>query len=178
MPLYFVTGNRGKFEEVRELIPEIEQLDLDLPELQEINAREIITHKLLEAFSRHPGEFIVEDTGLCLDCLNGLPGPLIKWFLAALGNDGLVRITESLGNNRATARTLIGYARSHQEIYFFEGTLAGRIVPPRGSSGFGWDAIFQPDGRAKTFAEMSREEKNAISMRRLAADQLQKFMER
>lgn len=110
MPLYFVTGNRGKFKEVKELIPEIEQLDLDLPEIQEINAREIITHKLLEAFSHHPGEFIVEDTGLYLDCLNGLPGPLIKWFLAALGNDGLVRLTEGLGNSRATARTLIGYA--------------------------------------------------------------------
>ncbi len=177
MPLYFVTGNLGKFAEVRELIPEIEQLELDLPEIQEINSREIIVHKLLEALSHHPGELIVEDTGLYLDCLNGLPGPLVKWFLTTIGNDGLARLSETLGNNRAVARTVIGYARSHQEMHFFEGELIGKVVPPRGNLGFGWDPIFQPDGSVKTFAEMSTEDKNAMSMRRLAADSLRKFMQ-
>lgn len=176
MPIYFVTGNRGKFEELKNLIPEMEHLDLDLPEIQEINPREIVAHKLLEALSHHPGEVIVEDTGLYLECLNGLPGPLIKWWLKALGNGGLEQIAGKLGNRRATAHTVIGYARSHQEIHFFEGELEGKIVSPRGSSGFGWDAIFQPDGYIKTFAEMTAEEKNAISMRRLAADKLLKFI--
>lgn len=48
--LYFITGNKNKFEEIKAIIPKAEQLDIDLPEIQEINAREIIKQKLLEAF--------------------------------------------------------------------------------------------------------------------------------
>ena len=81
MKLYFVTGNKTKFEEVRAMVSNVEQVDIDLPEIQEIDAREIIRFKLQEALKRAEGSFIVEDTSLYMDCLNGLPGPLVKWFL-------------------------------------------------------------------------------------------------
>lgn len=175
--IYFITGNKDKFEEVKSILSDVEQLDIDLPEIQEIDAREIIKQKLLEALNHKEGEFIVEDTSLYFDCLKGLPGPLIKWFLKTIGNDGLAEIVEKLGNNKAEAKTIIGYAKNHEEIYFFEGVIKGKIVNPRGESGFGWDKIFLPDGYEKTFAEMNQEEKNEISMRRNALNKLSSFLQ-
>lgn len=121
------------------------------------------------------GEFIVEDTSLYFDCLGGLPGPLIKWFLATVGNEGLWNIAEKMENRKAEARTIIGHADKERVLYF-EGVVKGNIVSPRGTLGFGWDVIFQPEGHEKTFAEMAKEEKNAISMRRIAFEKLKEFL--
>ena len=174
MPLYFITGSRHKFAEIKDVIADIEQVDIDLDELQDIDPKKIIDHKLKEAFKHHPGPFIVEDTSLYLDCLNGLPGPLIKWFIKTVGRDGLVEITQKFGNAKATAKTIIGYAKSKNELHFFEGEIRGKIVAPRGENGFGWDPIFQPEGHDKTFAEMKVKD---MSMRRMATKKLREFLE-
>ena len=175
--LYFITGNKNKFEEIREIIPNLERLDMDLAEIQDMDPRRIIEAKLKEALRHHPGtDFIVEDTSLYLECLKGLPGPLIKWFLETIGCGGLADIAHALGDARATARTYIGYARSDGDIYFFDGEVAGTIVAPRGESNFGWDIIFVPDGYAQTFAEIGRAEKQKISMRKIAAQKLKEFL--
>jgi inosine triphosphate pyrophosphatase len=175
--LYFITGNKNKLVEARAILGEdLGHLDIDLPEIQEIDAHEIIKAKLEEARRHVEGEFIIEDTSLYLDCLQGLPGPLIKWFLQSLGTERLAALTEKLGNNRATAKTIVGYAGKRNEIRFFEGSISGSIVRPSVSSAFGWDPIFLPDGHAKTFAEMEKDEKNQISMRRLALNELKAFL--
>jgi len=176
MGLHFITGNKNKFSEARAILGDIEQLEIDLPEIQSVDAHEIIRAKLLEAIHHHDGEFIIEDTSLYFDCLNGLPGPLIKWFLERLGNNGLAEIAAKLGNAAAEAKTIIGYAKNHDELFFFEGSIKGKIVTPRGETTFGWDPIFLPAGYDKTFAEMSREEKNKISMRKVALEKLKKFL--
>jgi non-canonical purine NTP pyrophosphatase (RdgB/HAM1 family) len=176
--MYFITGNKNKLEEVKAILPDTEQLDIDLPEVQKIDAKVIIKEKLLEALNHTKGEFIVEDTSLYLDCLNGLPGPLIKWFMKTIGNEGLFNLVEKLGNNKAEAKTIIGYAKNHEEIYFFEGAIKGEIVKPESESGFGWDPIFKPDNFKKSFAKMTKEEKNSISMRRLALNKLKEFLEK
>lgn len=176
MSLYFITGNRNKFEEVKAILADVEQLDIDLPEIQDIDAKNIVRAKLLEALNHKDGEFIVEDTSLYLDCLQGLPGPLIKWFLKTIGNDGLANLAEKLGGNKAEAKTIIGYAKNKDEIEFFEGVIPGKIVAQTGVSGFGWDPIFQPDGHDKTFAEMTAEEKNGVSMRKIAVEKLKEFL--
>lgn len=202
--LYFITGSEKKFREIAAMVPGLERLDLDLPEIQEIDARAIIRAKLREATAHHQGEFtplrssgaseglsetgssdgsqqaatgfIVEDTSFHLDCLNGLPGPLIKWFLKAIGADGLYHLAARYGEFGATARTIIGYARGHDDIHFFEGTRRGRVVPPGGDNGFGWDRIFVADGQTKTQAEMTLEEKNAMSQRAEAVRLLREFL--
>ena len=130
----------------------------------------------MEALNHKQAEFIVEDTSLYFDCLNGLPGPLIKWFIKTIGNDGLFNIVEKFGNTSAEAKTIIGYAKSPEEIYYFEGSITGKIVSPTGKSGFGWDPIFQPKGYSKSFAELTKDEKNKISMRRIALNKLKEFM--
>ncbi|MBT3412657.1 MAG: RdgB/HAM1 family non-canonical purine NTP pyrophosphatase [Candidatus Jacksonbacteria bacterium] len=172
----FITGNKNKLKEIQAVLPNVEQLDIDLPEIQEVDAQEIVKHKLLEALKLTSEEIIVEDTSLYLDCMNGLPGPLIKWFLKKVGIEGLAAAVEKLGNNKAEAKTIIGYARNKEDIHFFEGEIKGQIVKPRGASDFGWDPIFLPDGHDKTFAEMEPSEKNKISMRRNALNKLNDFL--
>ncbi len=174
--MLFITGNKGKFEEMRTVLPELEMRDIDLPEIQSSDAEEIIRAKLRSAFEHCSGTFIVEDTSLYLDALGGLPGPLAKWFLKAIGSQGLADLAEKMGNPHAIAKTIIGYAKSRDEVFFFEGVVPGRIVAPRGT-GIGWDPIFVPDGHGQAFGEMPKEKKNKISMRRLAAEKLKGFLQ-
>src|SRR3989344_3572463 len=130
MQLDFITGNKNKYEEVKAIIPHIEQLHLELPEIQSRDAHEIIKAKLSEASKHHSGAYIVEDTSLYLECLNGLPGPLIKWFEKAIGNEGIAQLAEKLGNTRSEAKTIIGYCHG-SHIDYFEGTMQGNVVKPR-----------------------------------------------
>ncbi len=175
MALYFITGNKGKLAEVQSILGDVEALDIDLPEIQELDAHKIVRAKLEEALKHQTGEFIVEDTSLYFDALNGLPGPLIKWFLKTIGNDGLYKILENFDNHNAEAKTIIGHADSKGNINFFEGSIKGAIVSPRGQ-GFGWDPIFQPEGYSKTFGELTAEEKNSISMRKIAIEKLKEHL--
>ena len=78
MSLHFITGNKGKLLEVQSILGDVTALDIDLAEIQSLDAHEIIKAKLDEARKHHNGQFIVEDTSLYFEALNGLPGPLIK----------------------------------------------------------------------------------------------------
>ncbi|MCL4366598.1 non-canonical purine NTP pyrophosphatase [Patescibacteria group bacterium] len=178
MSLYFITGNKHKFAEIKAMLPQIEQLEIDLPEIQSANGKTVVESKLQEAFGHHSGQFIIEDSGLYMNCLNGLPGPLVKWFLEKIGCVGLANLAIKLKNSQAEAITLLGYAQTPKQVHFFEGRVLGKIVKPRGKNGFGWDVIFQPEGFRKTYAQMSTAEKNQISMRKIALQKLKDFLER
>jgi len=81
-----------------------------------------------------------------------------------------------MGNNKAEAKTIIGYSTGAGEVHFFEGVVEGEMVEPRGVLGWGWDPIFKPLGYTKTFAEMTPEEKTQVSMRKFAADKFKAFL--
>lgn len=172
--IQFITGNKNKFEEANKIIEGLEQLDIDLPEIQSTNPEEIIKAKLDEATKHHKGEFIVDDTSVYLNCLNGLPGPLIKWFLKTLGREGIYNLCNKMGDNNATAKTVIGYTNG-KKIEYFSGELKGKIVKPEGDN-FGWDPIFKPAGQDKTLALMSLDERNKIKMRAQALRQLKNYL--
>lgn len=176
MKLVFITGNKGKFDEASKIIIDLEQKDIDLVEIQSLDPKVIIQAKLEEAKKNLGGNIVVEDGGLYIESLNGLPGPLIKWFMKALDNEGLYKITESFENKKAEAKVIIGVRFENGTVEFFEGSISGTIVSPRGENGFGWDKIFQPDGFNKTFAEMTLEEKNEISMRKVAFQKLKDYL--
>ncbi len=178
MKLYFLTGNKGKFEEAKEILGDIEQLKVDLPEIQDIDIKKVVAEKLKEGLKYHSGPMLVEDTALSLEVLNGLPGPFIKWFQKAIKDKGVYKLAKKLGNVSAEAKVVIGYAKNAKEIYFFEGSQKGKLVPPKGKNGFGWDVIFVPDGYDKTFAQMSSKEKNAISHRKKALEKLKEYLEK
>lgn len=175
MALYFITGSRKKFEEVRAFMPEIEQLEMDLVEIQDTDAERVVAQKLAEASRRHEGALMVEDTSLYFDALNGLPGPFIKWFIQTMGVKGLYTLAAAFNNFGAEAKTIIGYRNAEGSTRFFEGRVRGTIVEPRGPEAFGWDPIFIPEGSSKTFAEMSLEEKSTLSHRGAALRAMRDF---
>lgn len=175
MTLYFITGNENKLKEARQILGNVESLEIDLPEIQSLDPKEVIEAKLREAKKYHQGPLFCEDVSLSLDCLNGLPGTLVKWFLKSLGPEGIVKITNQYNNPKATVKAFIGYY-CDEKVHFFEGQVNGNIVSPKAESSFGFDPIFQPEGHDKTFAEMALEEKNKISHRRQALQRLKEYL--
>ena len=174
--IYFITGNKHKFAEAKAIIPELGHLDIDLPELQEIDDRKVIEYKIKTAFDHHAGPFIVEDGSLYFDVLHELPGPFIKWFIKSLGLDQLAAIPAALGNIRGRAVVMLGYAANRDEVQYFNGEVAGTIVAPRGRKDFGYDPIFQPDGFDKTYGEMTPEEMKSVRPRNIAFGKLCNFL--
>lgn len=178
--LYFITGNKNKFKEFEAILGEgnIEQLEIDLPELQEIDPHKIIRHKLQEALKYNKGPLLIEDTSLSFDCLWGkLPWPFIKRFLQEIKNEGLYELAKKHDNFKAKATVLIGYAKNTDEIEFFEGAVEGTIVKPVHTD-FWRDGIFQAEGYNKAYGAMTKAEKNEISMRRIALNKVKEFLEK
>ena len=167
--LLFVSSNVGKVREVEAILgAPVEQLDLDLPEIQALEVDEVARHKALTAFERAGQPVVVEDTGLYVEALRGLPGALVRWFLATIGPGGICDLIPRGADRTASARTALAYCHGGT-VETFSGETRGVIVPaPAGRGGFGWDPIFQPFGASRTFAEMDIAEKTLYSMRRQA----------
>ena len=179
MKVSFITGNKGKLEEFQQILGndiELEQLDIDLPEIQETDAKAVIEAKLEEAVKHTDNLVIVEDTGLYFNAWNSLPGVLIKWFIKSVGNKGTAKMLDPYEDKSAYAQCTIGFASKGREPVFFEGRINGKIIPPKGEGGFGWDPLFVPDNHTSTFGEMSREEKNRMSMRKIALEKLREYL--
>ncbi|HTQ79504.1 MAG TPA: non-canonical purine NTP pyrophosphatase [Thermoanaerobaculia bacterium] len=168
MPPSFVlvTGNPGKLAEARRLAGlDFEAVALDLPEIQSLDLLEVLAAKGEEAWRRLGRPLVVEEAGLSLAALNGFPGPLVKWMLDAVGAQGLARTALALGDPRATARCALLY-RDARETVVAEGATHGTLVlPGRGTQGFGWDPVFQPEGESRTYGELSGAEKDGLSHR-------------
>jgi non-canonical purine NTP pyrophosphatase (RdgB/HAM1 family) len=108
--------------------------------------------------------------------MGGLPGALVKWFLLAVGPAGICAMVPELANPTATARTAVALCDGGT-VEVFTGETRGVIVEePTGEGGFGWDAIFRPDGSPRTFAEMDAAERAVYSMRRQAFERLRDSM--
>ena len=163
--IQFVTSNEGKVREAREYLPEtVRQVNYDYTEIQSDDLETIVERGALEAYREIEGDepVLVDDTGLFVEALDGFPGPYSAYVDDTLGIERVQRLVEQEENHRAAFRTVLGYYDG-ETVKTFEGSLRGRVVPPRGDSGFGYDPIFEHDGA--TLAERSTAEKNAISHR-------------
>ncbi|NDJ77797.1 MAG: non-canonical purine NTP pyrophosphatase [Chloroflexi bacterium] len=175
--LTFVSSNEEKYREIRQALAacpvEVQRASLDLPEIQSLDPAEVAAYKVRKAYEHQlGGQVLVEDTGLGIVAWNGYPGALIKWVLGSVGEPGLCRQLDAWDDRRAVA-TVVLCLFDGQELHTFSGQVAGQITSaPRGTHGFGWDSIFQPEGYALTYGEMAREEKMKISMRARALDGL------
>eukprot|EP00850_Spirogloea_muscicola_P017073 SM000143S00738 [mRNA] locus=s143:177620:179671:- [translate_table: standard] len=160
-PVTFVTGNANKLREVELILGDsipFRSLKLDLPELQG-EPEEISMAKARMAAKQLNGPVLVEDTCLCFNALNGLPG--------------LNNLLAAYEDKSAYALCVFSLALGPDEDpVTFSGRTEGSIVPARGDNNFGWDPVFQPDGYDVTFAEMPKDEKNRISHRRRALDKV------
>jgi len=177
--LKFITGNKGKVKEMEAILAPLKfsPVNIDLDEIQDLDPYKIIRHKLSEAFNYHHAEFFIEDTSVYYKAFkNRLPGPFMKWFLQTLEPKGLYELARKMGRTGATMQTIIAYAKSPKQVYFFEASTNGSIVKPKGGYGFGVDVIFKPAGSAKTLAELKSSGSSIHSARYKAAMKLKKFL--
>lgn len=186
--LVFATNNRHKVDEVAAKVghdfklltlndinctDDIEETGLTFNENASIKSRYIFNKYRIDCFG--------DDSGLEIDALNGEPGIYSARYAGTHGDHGaniakVLQNMEGQANRKARFRTVISLLWQGQE-HFFEGTVEGTIRHElSGNSGFGYDPIFQPDGYNVTFAEMSMDEKNAISHRARALEGLISFL--
>jgi len=187
--LIFASGNKHKAEEIEAALPP----DFRIIIMKEAGITEDIPepYLTLEENSRHKAEFIFnllkkdcfsEDTGLEVEVLNGEPG--VKSARYGGEDRSFEKNIEKLlvnlqgnANRKARFRTVFTLILNGQQ-YQFEGLCLGIITEKSsGSSGFGYDPVFLPDGGSKTFGEMSMEEKSLFSHRKKALDKMIRFLE-
>ena len=173
MIINFVSGNSGKVRELSNILSkylnnlELRQLNIDLPEYQG-DPEYIVREKLKEAKKKAnniEGFIMVEDSQLLMNAYKGLPGPYIKYFLKAIGTEGLYKMVTQFEDHSAIAQCIIGLEGSDDEPKLFIGKTEGTIVKPRGDSGFGYDSCFEINILKKTYGEITEEEKNEVSHR-------------
>lgn len=184
----FATNNAHKLEEVSTILgKKIELLSMkdidcnvDIPETADtlegnalIKARYIFENYHLDCFA--------DDTGLEVEALNGAPGVYSARY-AGDAHDSeanmkkLLKEMENVENRRARFRTVFALIINGKE-HLFEGIVKGEIIKNRkGTSGFGYDPVFVPEGYSQTFAEMGNELKNKISHRAMATQKLCHFL--
>ena len=173
-----VTGSEGKAREVQRILgAALPHFPVqDLPEVQAVDLETVVAQKAETAFRILGRPVIVEDTGLFVHAWGGLPGALVRWFLASAGPEGICTMLSGFDDRLAHAQTVV--AAFDGQLRTYSGQVAGRIAPyPRGSNGFGWDSIFIPEHETRTFAEMADKEKSVYSMRRIAFEQLRGDLE-
>ena len=188
MQLVFATNNPNKLKEVQSLMPRhITLLSLadiscleDLPETQDTIKGNAV--QKAEYVKNHYGyDCFADDTGLEVEALNGAPGVYSARYAGeqCIPNDNMDKLLKALENkNSRTAqfKTVIALYLNN-ELKIFTGICGGEIAKTKhGDNGFGYDPIFRPEGYAKTFAELSLKEKNAISHRGKAIHQLYFFL--
>jgi non-canonical purine NTP pyrophosphatase (RdgB/HAM1 family) len=167
--LILVSSNPNKgIEAERILGVPVLRVSIILPEIQAATVEDVTRYKLEVARTKGYGRLVVEDVSLGFDALGNFPGPYVRWLLEAAGGKGLGAIAYSLLDKSARAQCCVAYWDGKQP-HMFCGEVHGEIlVEPRGEQKFGWDAWFQPRGMSRTFAEMTPDEKDAISHRGLA----------
>lgn len=188
MKLIFASNNENKIKEVKAKLPSYEIIGLkefgineDIPE----TAKTIEGNASIKStyiYDQYKTNCFSDDTGLEIEALDGEPGVYSARYAGEEKNadKNMDLVLEKLANkeNRnARFKTVISLFLDGKE-YLFEGIVNGTIIKEkRGEKGFGYDPIFVPNGYTKTFAELPLEEKNKISHRALAVDQLVDFLE-
>ncbi|HEV2935717.1 MAG TPA: RdgB/HAM1 family non-canonical purine NTP pyrophosphatase [Streptosporangiaceae bacterium] len=190
-PLVLATRNPGKLRELDRILgtqirlagledfpgaPDVPETGATFEENALLKARAIAAHTGLAA--------VADDSGLCVDALNGMPGVLSARWAGGHGDDKanldlvLAQIAD-VPDARRGARFVCAAALvlPDRREWVVTGTVEGRLIRvPRGSGGFGYDPIFLPDGFDLTTAEMTPEAKDAISHRGRAFRALAPFI--
>lgn len=186
--LVFATNNAHKLDEVRSIVGHRMNIlglrdigcDEDIPETADtlegnamLKARYVKEHYGYDCFA--------DDSGLEVDALGGAPGVYSARY-ASPGHDSLANMELLLKNmegrtdRRARFRTVIALVEG-DDVRLMDGVVEGCITDgPKGSSGFGYDPVFRPEGLDVTFAEMDSDAKNAISHRGRAMKKLLEYL--
>lgn len=188
MKIIFATNNAHKLSEVQAVLgegfelvtPRMCGVEEDIPETAETlegNA----SQKAHYLYKKTGLDCFADDTGLEVEALDGAPGVHSARYATdghdfAANNRLLLKNLEGKENRRARFRTVISLIEQGEE-HLFEGIVEGHIIDHEsGEEGFGYDPLFVPEGFDRTFAEMSAEEKNAVSHRGRAVRKLVAYL--
>ena len=188
MKLVFATNNLHKLKEVQEMLSN----SIEVLSLKDIGCFEDIeeTESTLEGNAKLKADYITEkygfdcfadDTGLEVEALDGKPGVYSARYAGEHGNaeknmEKLLNELQNKSNRKAKFRTIIALNLTNKQ-YLFEGICDGEILNEKtGVKGFGYDPIFKPRNASCSFAEMNSEEKNIISHRGIAIQELVQFL--
>ncbi len=179
MKLYFATSNKHKIEEFREFLGprsiEVEPIDMELPEIRHTDVSEVALEKAKYATEKTGKAVIVEDSGLYIDALKGFPGAYSAFAWKTIGLKGILSLMRNEENRSAKFVSAIAIAEPGAEPKVFVGEEQGTLTREiRGTSGFGYDPIFIPEGYDKTHAE-DIEIKRKVSHRVSALEKLVGF---
>ncbi|RZF60805.1 RdgB/HAM1 family non-canonical purine NTP pyrophosphatase [Sphingomonas populi] len=184
--LVIASHNEGKVREIRALlapygVEAISAKELDLPEPEETGTTFVANAELkaLVAADLSGLPALADDSGLCVDALNGDPGVYTaNWAETPTGRDwglAMQKVEDALATKGPDASRdahfvcTLALAWPDGHVQWFEGRAEGHLTwPPRGVAGFGYDPVFVPFGHEQTFAELPAEEKAAISHRTAA----------
>ena len=188
--LVVATRNTHKTEEIRELLGDRYEVlnSNDFPEtphIEETGTTFLENARLkAEGVSRViDGWILSDDSGLEVDALDGAPGVWSSSFGGEEGNhprnnERLLREMQGITNRSARFRCTMVLARDGREVAHFTGAVEGAIInSPRGTTGFGYDPLFIPDGYTQTFAELGTGSKNTLSHRSIALMKVVNFLE-
>ena len=185
--LVIASHNAGKVREIAELLQGhgldvVSAADLDLPEPEETGTTFVANAELkaLQAADLSGIPALADDSGLCVDALGGDPGIFsARWAGEAKDFTQAMRLVEDRLSAQPDAPRdahfvcALALAWPDGHVDWFEGRVEGSLVwPPRGDNGFGYDAMFRPDGHEHTFGEMAFAQKHAIGHRADAFRQL------
>lgn len=170
--LVFASSNKNKYREAKEILSQFDIrlgfLKFSAVEIQSHSIGQIARQKALDAYKKCNSAVIVEDDGLFIDSLGGFPGPYSSYVFKTIGNAGIINLVNA--KKSADFVSVVAFCDNARKPILFEGKTGGRISAKPKGVGWGYDPIFVPNGKNKTYAEMS--EKNTISHRYRA---LQKF---
>ncbi|MEQ6119882.1 non-canonical purine NTP diphosphatase [Reichenbachiella sp. MALMAid0571] len=188
MKICFATHNENKLREVKSLLGGFEIVGLnDIGQATEIpeDGLTLDENAFIKAnfvSSKFGVNCFADDTGLEVESLNGAPGVFSARYAGEAKNnqeniDLLLQNLQGKSNRKAQFRTVICLIIGGK-VKTFEGVVEGTIAESlSGDDGFGYDPVFVPDGYNCTFAEMSMQEKNAISHRGIAIKKLVEYLE-
>lgn len=177
-PITFITGNQHKADFLaKHLGIPMAHHRLDLDEIQSLDPREVVEHKVLQAYDILKAPVLVEDAGLSFTVLGRLPGTYIKWFIEEIGYDGLLRLANNLPDQAAVGRVCYGLYDG-TELHFFEGEMRGHIaeVAGQGAHGFGFDPIFINEGFNVPRSDMDEADYDRTSYRTEAMSKLRAYL--
>ena len=186
MRLIIASNNKHKIKEIKEIlggkfeeIVSLREAGIDHETVEDGQSFAENAYKKAREIAEISGEAsLADDSGICVDALGGAPGIFSARFAGEHGNDEAnnALVLEKLSGNAergahyTCAMSLVYPDGTHVEA---EGYMYGDITDsPRGNGGFGYDPLFVLKGESRTVAEMSEEEKNAVSHRRRALDAL------
>ncbi len=174
--LVFITGNQHKADYLAKWLGvPVPHRKVDLDELQSLDLREVVEHKVRQAYDVVKKPVLVDDVSLIFTAMGRLPGTLIKWFLEEMGNEKLCDLAKALPNQEAISEMMYA-VYDGKELTIFTGKVAGNIASKPSGNSFGWNNIFIPNGYTQTYGEMDEEQFNACSHRGQAIEKLRAFL--